>query len=1046
MCWRTPQQASRVFDLHEMLAETGDKRKAVGNICFESLSGTLIGISSRKLYSFNESATKNSSRTDNRDRYSDRLSMSVNHENRWLVLKTVGENVIDQETLHDRTLNPFMEEKIDVLNQLSANFEFLSNREQAFDDMLRLSSDKDNLVAENAVKTLELVYPHVLDRKKLWTKLAGLTTSQAPKVRKAAMHALASSYTLMPGEQMVWTDFLKLAGSETDSVREYAFSCLKSVFPLIPDKIQAWKDLLELRESVDMNTRVGATHALGVVFSHVEDQDKAWNELFKLALEERGDLQKEAFKTLASAFIRSRNKETEWQDLLGLIASEKGTLRRHAADTMFLVFPHLPDRNRAWSTLLRLSGSVDSHVRDRAADSIASLFLHLEDKDSAWKDLTELAGSQVSYVRGRAADTLVQAFPHVSDKKQAWDDLLRLTNESHSYVIRRAAHALASAYPHIASYEEASEDLLTITRKPAFARRSVAYSLASVFKEGNVEGPGNPGKQLSIELLKLTVDEDSYVRMDAADSLASAFPHLPEKRKICNKLLNLSANPNPILRKGASVSLRYLFSRQGAQNTGMNEGSEQDIKAGSEQDIKASLGQEIMTNVWGEVLRMGLDQESPVRKDAADLLSLVLPLVEDKKSIFYNLSELCSGPDNYLRQSASDLLAPAFPFAEDKQDAWGRLVQLSSHWDKDVRKGAAKAFAPSFSLVPDKKKAWADLLSLTNHRDSSVQRTAARAFESAYKVYPYPHQALESLGKLTGSGCAYVRKYAFRSLGIASLHAATKAKSEAEYIRRLKEAVLDFRNSAETASNHPLPGFYLNFYEVFLNLLSAGSSRNISVFSDPSEIGREESEKYFSAMVCEMGDTEEIDALSRTFRKFEKILRDAAESGSTDFAFRKKLLESSLRIFEDSCALFERAEEEVVLSKKFEQKGHPALKQKVSEQRMKDTLEEIRTKARFACFLVKGTSSEEIASAVSREVRDWAFESSADKKVLMQRMESLETIIRVNIPESPENSHIFDRLEDIKKEKYLLSRCRIVARLVGQVPMAVIPAERAIGF
>jgi len=49
-----------------------------------------------------------------------------------------------------------------------------------FDDMLRLSSDKDNLVTETAVKTLELVYPHVPDRKKLWTKLAGLTASQAP--------------------------------------------------------------------------------------------------------------------------------------------------------------------------------------------------------------------------------------------------------------------------------------------------------------------------------------------------------------------------------------------------------------------------------------------------------------------------------------------------------------------------------------------------------------------------------------------------------------------------------------------------------------------------------------------------------------------------------------------------------------------------------------------------------------------------------------------------------------------------------------------------
>ena len=65
--------------------------------------------------------------------------------------------MIDQDIVHDKAFSPLSSERIEAMEQLCASFESLPDREQAFEDMLKLSSDKYDEVRESAVSALSTV-------------------------------------------------------------------------------------------------------------------------------------------------------------------------------------------------------------------------------------------------------------------------------------------------------------------------------------------------------------------------------------------------------------------------------------------------------------------------------------------------------------------------------------------------------------------------------------------------------------------------------------------------------------------------------------------------------------------------------------------------------------------------------------------------------------------------------------------------------------------------------------------------------------------------
>lgn len=502
----------------------------------------------------------------------------------------------------------------------------------------------------------------------------------------------------------------------------------------------------------------------------------------------------------------------------------------------------------------------------------------------------------------------------------------------------------------------------------------------------------------AFDLLKLTRDRDSYVRKDAAESFARAYPHLPDKKEVIGELLSLMQNPDPQMRRGAIESLLALYSR----------------RAGRAQDI------------WGALLNMSGDGDMGVRKSAAGLLSHVFPAVEEKSGVFFDLVKLSEGQDAQLRKRAAELLTVAFTHVDNKQRAWNDLLRLTSVEDREVRKGAVLALASGFADVPDKGRAWSDLIRLSTHSDSFVQRAATRALGPAFFHVPDKTRAWRDLQVLIDSPYVYVRRNALRSLGRASLWRALRAENEAAYLFGFKEAVKYFKEAAETLVDTSIPEFYSPFYESLLRILFIDS---------PERAARLESERYFSKAAHEIRDLEENQKLLEILEELARLLQAAGNLTPGDLPAQKKLLEKCIAAFDRASGLLEAMEEEFILAQKSVKKEYPRIGKVVLEQKLKETLSGIRYRARTACLQAKGTPTEKITCAVSQKVREWGFQDlDKDRKELDRQLDSLLNILRAQVPNLPENQYFFEKLEDIRQEKDLLERYRRVGRLIGLIP------------
>ena len=90
-------------------------------------------------------------------------------------------------------------------------------------------------------------------------------------------------------------------------------------------------------------------------------------------------------------------------------------------------------------------------------------------------------------------------------------------------------------------------------------------------------------------------------------------------------------------------------------------------------------------------------------------------------------------------------------------------------------------------------------------------------------------------------------------------------------------------------------------------------------------------------------------------------------------------------------------------------KGLPIL-----DRNLKELLEEIQEKAKTACQVSQGTTTEEIACAVKKEVQKWEIGSQEE----MERyIENLIFSLKSKIPNVPENKEIYARIEALKNEE-----------------------------
>jgi HEAT repeat protein len=127
-----------------------------------------------------------------------------------------------------------------------------------------------------AIRLLEAYFSNLPDKNQAWQDLYRLTQDENIYVRGEASRALESVFSQVPDKNQAWQDLHRLTQDEECEVRGEASRALESVFNQVPDKNQAWQDLYRLTQDEDRYVRMFAYHSLGraSVFKATEKADK----------------------------------------------------------------------------------------------------------------------------------------------------------------------------------------------------------------------------------------------------------------------------------------------------------------------------------------------------------------------------------------------------------------------------------------------------------------------------------------------------------------------------------------------------------------------------------------------------------------------------------------------------------------------------------------------------------------------------------------------------------------------------------------------------
>jgi len=213
---------------------------------------------------------------------------------------------------------------------LAFEFDNLEDKDQAWKDLIKLTSDLHSNVRWNAAYALSSSFLHVPDKDRAWEDLHRLTGDKDGSVRWGVARALGSSFQYVSNKDQAWEDLHSLTGDEDSSVRCSAAEALGLSFQLVSDKDQAWEDLHMLTGDRDRFVRSSAAEALGSSFQHVFDKDQALQNLHSLTNDCGSIVRGSAARALGSSFQYISEKDQVWQDLVKLTGDQDGYVRMFA--------------------------------------------------------------------------------------------------------------------------------------------------------------------------------------------------------------------------------------------------------------------------------------------------------------------------------------------------------------------------------------------------------------------------------------------------------------------------------------------------------------------------------------------------------------------------------------------------------------------------------------------------------------------------------------------------------------------------------------------
>lgn len=180
------------------------------------------------------------------------------------------------------------------------------DKEQVYKSLQKLLLSENTYVKKTAISVLVSLFPSLPDKDQLnyfcdkeqaWDDLLALTSEREDVLKRHTATALGLVFVHVPDNSRAWKDLHKLIYNMHFNVRWGIASSIGSSFPYIPDKKQAWDDLVQLTSDEKNYVRVSAYHSLGRISIFKASQSESEEE-YRTELEKAIDFFDKASKEL----------------------------------------------------------------------------------------------------------------------------------------------------------------------------------------------------------------------------------------------------------------------------------------------------------------------------------------------------------------------------------------------------------------------------------------------------------------------------------------------------------------------------------------------------------------------------------------------------------------------------------------------------------------------------------------------------------------------------------------------------------------------------
>ena len=511
---------------------------------------------------------------------------------------------------------------------------------------------------------------------------------------------------------------------------------------------------------------------------------------------------------------------------------------------------------------------------------------------------------------------------------------------------RKAATLIKEKFGREENREAAWKELIKLSQDGySLVRLKATDAIISVFNQA-------PDKfQSQKDLHKLAQDENSDVRLSTVGMLESVFGHVLNKSQAQEDLHRFTQDEYSLVRLRAADALASVFdqvpNKSQAQKDLHKLAQDRDklVRWRAADALVSIFGQvPNKSQAWVDLIRLAKDEDFIVRSRPANALGKVFDQVPDKSQAQEDLHRLAQDDDDNIRSGAAYALGSAFSEIPEKDQAEEDLHRLAQDEDGYVRSRAAGALGLAFSLVPDKSQAWMDLHRLAQDEGGYVRSRAAGALGLAFSLVPDKDQAWMDLHRLAQDEDSEVRCASYHSLGRISILRATE--SDGDFRTHLEEAIKFFRRSSEDAEYFNPASFCLPFYQSLHSLLFTEMQRE------------DEVQRYLAEAKEAIASSESREVLLEAVNNLSKALHEVRSYSIDDITLRKRDLRSYTRYCLKTAECLREARDKTPMASKIidytlVEKSIPIIDQKI-----KAAFKDVEAAAGRLCKSTKGTDLE----------------------------------------------------------------------------------------